>query len=71
MSLRFGINLDFPWEHKDEMDVAVRRMPKSRGLAELFGNRQGRGRRKNKPGRNEPCLCGSGKKYKKCCGGGS
>lgn len=20
-------------------------------------------------GRNEPCLCGSGKKYKKCCGG--
>jgi len=19
------------------------------------------------PGRNEPCLCGSGKKYKKCC----
>lgn len=22
-----------------------------------------------KPGRNEPCPCGSGKKYKKCCGG--
>lgn len=21
-----------------------------------------------KPARNEPCLCGSGKKYKKCCG---
>lgn len=21
----------------------------------------------NKIGRNEPCLCGSGKKYKKCC----
>lgn len=20
------------------------------------------------PGRNEPCMCGSGKKYKKCCG---
>lgn len=20
------------------------------------------------PGRNEPCFCGSGKKYKKCCG---
>lgn len=20
------------------------------------------------PGRNEPCPCGSGKKYKKCCG---
>ncbi|RDL31755.1 hypothetical protein BC461_08205 [Photobacterium damselae] len=22
----------------------------------------------NKIGRNDPCLCGSGKKYKKCCG---
>ncbi|MGB1270994.1 MAG: PBPRA1643 family SWIM/SEC-C metal-binding motif protein [Endozoicomonas sp.] len=20
------------------------------------------------PGRNDPCLCGSGKKFKKCCG---
>ncbi|WP_051785705.1 PBPRA1643 family SWIM/SEC-C metal-binding motif protein [Endozoicomonas numazuensis] len=20
------------------------------------------------PGRNDPCVCGSGKKYKKCCG---
>jgi hypothetical protein len=24
--------------------------------------------KKNKPGRNDPCPCGSGKKYKKCCG---
>ena len=22
----------------------------------------------NKVGRNDPCPCGSGKKYKKCCG---
>ena len=21
------------------------------------------------PGRNDPCCCGSGKKFKKCCGG--
>ena len=27
-----------------------------------------KGRRKNKIGRNDPCPCGSGKKYKKCCG---
>jgi hypothetical protein len=25
-------------------------------------------RAKAKPGRNEPCSCGSGKKYKRCCG---
>ena len=24
--------------------------------------------RANKTGRNEPCGCGSGKKFKKCCG---
>jgi uncharacterized protein len=24
--------------------------------------------RKDPPGRNDPCLCGSGRKYKKCCG---
>ena len=24
--------------------------------------------RENKVGRNDPCPCGSGKKYKKCCG---
>jgi uncharacterized protein YecA (UPF0149 family) len=23
---------------------------------------------KAKPGRNDPCPCGSGKKYKQCCG---
>jgi uncharacterized protein YecA (UPF0149 family) len=23
---------------------------------------------KSKAGRNDPCPCGSGKKYKKCCG---
>ncbi len=25
-------------------------------------------RRSEKVGRNDPCPCGSGKKYKKCCG---
>ena len=25
-------------------------------------------RKKTKIGRNEPCPCGSGKKYKNCCG---
>ena len=25
-------------------------------------------RESNKIGRNDPCPCGSGKKYKKCCG---
>ncbi len=29
---------------------------------------QGPARRTDGPGRNDPCPCGSGKKYKKCCG---
>lgn len=32
-------------------------------------NPQGEPRRVQKVGRNEPCVCGSGKKFKKCCGG--
>jgi len=27
-------------------------------------------RKEPEPGRNDPCPCGSGKKYKKCCGAG-
>ena len=27
-------------------------------------------KREEKPDRNDPCPCGSGKKYKKCCGAG-
>nr|WP_238346205.1 SEC-C metal-binding domain-containing protein [Luteimonas saliphila] len=27
-------------------------------------------RREAVPGRNDPCPCGSGRKYKKCCGAG-
>jgi preprotein translocase subunit SecA len=25
-------------------------------------------KKEKEPGRNDPCPCGSGKKYKKCCG---
>jgi len=30
--------------------------------------RSGTVRKEKEPGRNDPCPCGSGKKYKKCCG---
>jgi len=29
---------------------------------------EGSSRTKSRVGRNDPCPCGSGKKYKKCCG---
>ena len=31
-------------------------------------NRNSKAINKDKVGRNDPCTCGSGKKYKKCCG---
>jgi len=33
------------------------------------GNRPGPDGRSTKIGRNDPCPCGSGRKYKKCCAG--
>jgi hypothetical protein len=32
------------------------------------GQRKNQKKKKQKTGRNDPCPCGSGKKYKKCCG---
>lgn len=39
-------------------------------ISELEGllNKPKTTRFEKKPNRNEPCPCGSGKKYKKCCG---
>ena len=37
-------------------------------MREAINERQRAQRMSNKVGRNEPCPCGSGKKFKKCCG---
>ena len=49
--------------------IAAERAP---GLDDLIRSRVGAGdpiRREPKVGRNDPCPCGSGKKYKQCCMG--
>ena len=38
----------------------------TRNMAAEVSSRENVG--KKKVGRNDPCPCGSGKKYKKCCG---
>jgi preprotein translocase subunit SecA len=52
---------DLPeWENiltAEERDAIVKEYKRSRTI-----------RVEKKPGRNEPCPCGSGKKFKKCCG---
>jgi len=55
-------------------DVFAQRQPQAAGLAQGPGPGQAQPvqqtvkREGRKVGRNEPCPCGSGKKYKKCCG---
>ncbi len=63
-ALRFGLNLDFPWEQDDAMDALTKNMGKPGNLRALV-REAAKGR--TKVGRNDPCPCGSGKKYKKCC----
>ena len=63
-ALRFGLNLDFPWEQDDAMDALTKNMGKPGNLRALL--REGV-KARTKVGRNDPCSCGSGKKYKKCC----
>ena len=48
--------------------VAVEQAPEQRQMAAAAGRRTKAAGRSNKIGRNDPCHCGSGKKYKKCCG---
>lgn len=63
-SLRFGLNLDFAWEQSDDMDALTKTMGKPVKLARLLKRP---GIKVPKVRRNEPCPCGSGKKFKKCC----
>jgi len=60
-SLRFAIVLDYTWEWSQELETL------SNDLIAGHKNEQ-MNRVNNKIGRNDPCSCGSGKKYKKCCG---
>lgn len=60
---RFGIKLEYPWLEDTHAAQAVR----SLSLSGLKLGPGGRPMPRQKIGRNEPCPCGSGQKYKKCC----
>lgn len=64
LALRFGLNLDFPWGQDDTMDALTKNMSKSTNLTALLRETV---KARTKVGRNDPCPCGSGNKYKKCC----
>ncbi len=65
--VRFGVTLTYPWTYDRNMDERTcdmpAPMPTDQVIQEILDVRN----RVNKVGRNDPCPCGSGLKYKKCC----
>lgn len=62
--LRFGMHLNFPWQQSDKMDKFERDFLDVNKKKSVVTTSE---RKRLKIGRNSPCPCGSGKKYKKCC----
>jgi len=62
--IRFGVSMEYPWQPNEHVDEMLRQMPKARPAAEVFRKQS----RRAKVGRNAPCICGSGIKFKRCCG---
>lgn len=62
--MRYGVSLDYPWTQYATMDEMTKCLPKP---APDIKTAMQRLAEKPKVGRNDPCSCGSGKKYKKCC----
>lgn len=68
-NLRFAVYVDFPFEQTDEFDAMMKNFPQKQPttIAAVLTD----ARKVPKIGRNDPCPCGSGLKYKKCCLGRS
>lgn len=63
-SLRFGLTLKHPWSYDTKLEAAVADAPlPSETITDVLSKQ----RKAIKVGRNDPCPCGSQKKYKKCC----
>ena len=64
----FNIQVEIPVERKAVVDVDSLESP---ATEEDFEEKAKKGKQavaETKVGRNDPCPCGSGKKYKNCCG---
>jgi len=62
--IRFGIGLEEKWERDPTMDELTKDMARPMKVSDL---NLMIGKKLPKVGRNDPCPCKSGKKYKKCC----
>lgn len=64
--VQFGVTLDFPWEPSDELEQLTADMKPASKVHDAIPQFL-RKVTNMKLGRNDPCHCGSGLKYKKCC----
>ncbi|TLX70041.1 preprotein translocase [Pseudomonas nicosulfuronedens] len=64
--VQFGVRLDFPWSPSDEMEQITKGMKDGAPAASMLAA-LARQASLQKVGRNDPCPCGSGRKFKKCC----
>jgi hypothetical protein len=65
--VRFGISLHSQWIQDDQMDAKTKDMQTPIPIEQVLQALSIVGTRVQKTGRNDPCPCGSGSKYKKCC----
>ena len=64
----YGDDLEkLPWRYEKIKEIARRSMPAGRANRRPMDAPQQQ-ESTDRVGRNQPCPCGSGKKYKKCCG---
>jgi hypothetical protein len=66
--LQFGGVVEGKWEYSEEMERAAAQMSAPMDASRF--DPPSKARHSNKVGRNDRCPCGSGKKFKKCCGQG-
>jgi hypothetical protein len=62
-----GYGLYTTYLHLSKLDVAVSTLASIRSRCYGWGHSKRRGGVSHRPGRNDPCSCGSGKKFKHCC----
>ncbi|MFC4296182.1 YecA family protein [Novosphingobium tardum] len=64
-----GFSLAFPWKYDPLRAELARDLPLANARSRLPKTLEGfqPSKAQRKIGRNDPCFCGSGRKYKKCC----
>lgn len=67
---KLSLAVRFPWKRDNRMDAETRGMVLSGKRGFAHPRPKPRSSDGSKIGRNDPCLCGSGKKFKRCCWGG-